>query len=147
MKANSCYEMSSKYQSDYARLPTCCPCPLLLSKCLQIQILPEYLSSGTTTSINSTSWPIQRTSWPIQRTSWPIQMRAGMTLYWTTCRGRSGLLDRPLNWTTLLKSNFTIHGTVYLITLHLKSSPQRADGEQGACFEEVGNKCFLLPLI
>ena len=68
----------------------------------------------------------------------------------TLFRGRSGILDRLLNWTTLLKSNFTIrahHGTIYLITLHLKSSRQREDGEQGACFEDVSNKCFLLPLI
>ena len=66
-----------------------------------------------------------------------------------TCRGRSGILDRLLYWTTLLKSNFTIRahrGSIYRITLPLKRSRQRENGERGGCFEEVSNKCFLPPL-
>ena len=49
-------------------------------------------------------------------------------------RGRSGILDRLLNWTTPLKSNFIIRahrGPIYRITLYLKSSRQREDGERG----------------
>ena len=65
-------------------------------------------------------------------------------------RGRSGILDRLLIWTTPLKSNFTIRANrnpIYRITLRLKSALHRENGEQRTCFEDVSNTCFLPPLI